>query len=149
MRQKIRGMTLIEMLVVIGVIGILLATLTPSVSRYAKGVSLNGEAKVLTSTLREAQEKTITEQKRYLIRLRPESAPPSYDLVALTESGEELQKTFTLRSGETMTVEETIASNEVIFSPDGGPSASGNITISNGTDSKIVNVSPAGFISIQ
>lgn len=144
-----KGVTLIEMLITISIIGILVGVITPSISKYLPGISLNGAAKVLTSNLREAQEKTITEQKQYLIRFHTDGAPDYYELIRINNSAEELQRTVVLKSGESLTLDNTIAGSQIVFSPDGGPSSSGDISISNATTTKIINVSPAGFIAIK
>lgn len=144
-----KGLTLVELLVTISIIGILVGVTVPTLSKYLPGITLNGAAKTLTTTLREAQEKTITEQKQYLVRFTSTSVPPYYELIRINNSTEELQRKIELKTTETITLANTITSNQIIFSPDGGPSSNGDITLGNGTSTKIINVSPAGFISAQ
>ena len=146
---KLNAFTLVELLVIIGIIGIMLAAITPSAAHYIKGISLNGAAKVLSSTLREAQEKAITEQKQYFVRFTVDVTPPFYELIRINNSTEEIQRKYTLKSNETLSLNPSITSNKIAFSPDGGPSSNGDITISNGTENKIIHITPAGFISIQ
>ncbi|AKM82064.1 TPA: type II secretion system protein GspH [Candidatus Berkelbacteria bacterium] len=149
-RKKIsQGFTLIELIIVIAIMGILTAAVTPTVSSYLPGIRLNGTARGLTSDLRESQEKSITEQKQYLIRFNSTSIPPTYDIIRLVDANEELQKQIILPNNEQLTLGETITNNQIIFSPDGGPSSSGNLTLSINSITKVVNVSPAGFISIR
>ena len=66
--KKYQGVTLIELLTVISIVGILTAVGVPTVSHFLPGIQLNGSARVLSANLREAQERTITEQKQHLIR---------------------------------------------------------------------------------
>lgn len=144
-----KGLTLIELLITISIIGILVGATVPTLSKYIPGISLNGAAKTLVATLREAQEKTITEQKPYLVRFNTSSSPPYYELIRLNNTLEELQRKTELNTSETISLADTITNNQIIFSPDGGPSSNGDITLSNGTANKIVDVSPAGFISAR
>jgi type II secretion system protein H len=144
-----KGFNLVEMLVVISIIGILSAALVPTLSQYLPGVQLNGSARVLSADLREAQERTVTEQKQYLIRFNLTAAPKYYQLMRINNTTEENIRTVNLASSENVTLDPGISQNQITFSADGGPSSSGNITLSNTAGSKIVNVSPAGFIKIQ
>lgn len=145
------GVTLLELLIVIAIMGIMAAVLAPTLSNYVPGIQLNGSARVLSGNLRQAQEKAITEQKQYMIRFHPTNVPPSYEMIRINNGVEELQSSVTLASSETLSLATAIAStsNQIVFSPDGGPSASGDITLSINSVSKIINVSPAGFIKIN
>ena len=143
------GFNIIEYIIVIMIIGILVAAMTPTISRYLPGIQLNGSIRVLSANLREVQEKSITEQKQYLIRFYPTNIPPSYDLIRLHDGTEEVQKQVNLAHNETLVLDSTITNNQIAFSPDGGPSSSGNITFTINTISKTINVSPAGFIAVH
>lgn len=143
------GLTLIELITVIAIIGIMSAVTVPILQNYSPSIKLNGSARALSGHLREAQEKAITEQKQHLIRFHPETSPPSYELIRINNSIEELQNTFSLDQNITLALEASITNSEIIFSPDGGPSASGNITLTINSINKIISVTPAGFIKIQ
>lgn len=144
-----KGLTVIEMIVVISIIGILIGTSIPVLSHYLPGIRLNGSARVLSGNLREAQEKAITEQKQYLIRFFPDTVPPSYKMIRINESAEEEIKTVSFPNSSSLTIDPAISGDQIIFSADGGPSSSGDITISLNTAIKTLNVSPAGFIKIS
>ncbi|OGD57134.1 hypothetical protein A2V71_01720 [Candidatus Berkelbacteria bacterium RBG_13_40_8] len=149
-----KGITLVETLIVIAIIGIMLGVVTPSLSNYLPGIQLNGTTRTLTSYLREAQEKAITEQNQYVIRFFPTATPVNYQMIRIYYNSEELPeeeliRTVSLPSKETLTLDPGISDNEIAFSPDGGPSSSGNITLGLNGAQKIINVSPAGFIKIQ
>ncbi len=149
-----KGITLIEELIVIAIIGVMVGVIAPSLSNYLPGVQLNGTARTLTSNLREAQEKAITEQNQYVIRFFPTATPVNYQIVRIYYNPEkiieeELIKTVSLPSSETLILGSTISDNEIAFSPDGGPSSSGNIILGLNGAQKTINVSSAGFIKIQ
>ena len=137
-----KGFTLVEMIVVVGIISIVTATIIIGSSSYLPGIRLSGSTRVLTSKLREAQERTITEQNRHLIRF----LPGEYRLIRLEDASEEVISVITIPQ---IAVALDMPTNEIIFAPDGGPSVNGNITLSLDGNSKIINVSPAGFIKIQ
>lgn len=149
--KKYQGVTLTELIVTISIIGILTAVTVPTVSHYLPGIQLNGSARVLSSSLREAQEKTITEQKQYMIEFYPAASPASYKLIRVDNSEE--QKTVKLASGQSLSAMNTNDPpgpiTQIVFSIDGGATPNGKITLTiNGVD-KIVSVSPAGFIKIE
>jgi prepilin-type N-terminal cleavage/methylation domain-containing protein len=150
-----KGFTLTEMIVVIAIIGILVGTFVPTMSHYLPGIQLNGSARTLASNLREAQERAVTEQKQYLIRFFPATSPPSYQMIRIDNGNEEEIRSVNLPSDTSLTPDPTITLDpttlkpQVIFSADGGPSSSGNITLGLGSVQKIINVSPAGFIAIK
>ena len=64
-----RGVTLQELLIVIGVIAILCIVAVPTWSKFRKNAQLSGAAELLVADMRTAQQKTVTEQRTYLIRL--------------------------------------------------------------------------------
>jgi prepilin-type N-terminal cleavage/methylation domain-containing protein len=144
-----KGLTAIEIIVTLAIIAILVGVIVPTLSKYLPGIKLNGSTKTLVANLREAQEKAVTEQNQYLVRFSPADIPPTYKLITIVNSVETEIRQVSLQSDQTLNLEPTITGNQIIFSPDGGPSSSGDITISNGAQNKIISVSPAGFIAIE
>ena len=139
-----------EMLIVIAIIGILAAVMAPSLSDYMPGVQLNGSARVLSGNLRETQEKAVTEQQKYLIRFFPNESPAYYQTITIVGNEPEVViKKVNLPTSVAITIGTGIIDNQISFSPDGGPSSSGDITLSINGSQKVINVSPAGFIKIK
>lgn len=143
-----QGFSLPELIIVLGIIVLMSAIAAPTVSSFMPGIRLNGSARNLTADLREAQEKAVTEQNQYLVRFIPTPLPATYQLIRKIDETETIIKEIKLPSGESITIENTITNNQIVFSPDGGPSSSGNITLSLLGKTKIINVSPAGFIKL-
>ena len=54
-----------------------------------------------------------------------------------------------LNTNQTLTLDPAITNSQIVFSADGGPSSSGNIILTVNGSQKTINVTPAGFISIQ
>lgn len=144
-----KAVTLIEMITVIGIISILTAIAAPTLSSYLPGVQLNGSTRVLSANLREAQERAVTEQKQHLIRFNLTAGDYYYQMIKIDGENEEIIEKVILPSQETIVLEETISNNQIIFSPDGGPSSSGDISLNINDKSKTINVSPAGFIKVK
>lgn len=142
------GYTAIEMIIVLTIVGILTAVLIPVIKNYLPGIELNGTARILTADLRNTQEKAITEQNRYGIRFKSPTQN-SYQVIHFFDESEEISATKYLSSEQTLELASSITSNEIIFSADGGPSSSGDITLSRGTSQKVITVSPAGFIMVR
>lgn len=144
-----KGLTVVEMIVTISIITIMAAVVVPTVSHYLPSIQLNGSARTLSFNLRDMQEQAITEQKQYLIRFFPLTLPPSYKMIRINNSVEEELKSINFPENSSLTLDTAIASDEIIFSADGGPSSSGDITITLNSVNKVLNVSPAGFIKIS
>ena len=142
-----KGFTLIEYIVVIAIIGILSATVVAASSNFVPSLKLNGSAKNLQSHLRQAQEEAITQQKQYVIRFDLASSPPKYQLIKI-DGGETIVRTINLPQNITVSLSSDITDNQIAFSPDGGPSSSGDITITAGEKTKVITISPAGVIKL-
>ena len=61
-------MTIIEILVVVGIIAIVSASLVPLIGMFAPTTRLSGDAKILVSSSRKAQHLSMSTQKRYGIK---------------------------------------------------------------------------------
>lgn len=146
-KEQTKGYSLVEMVIVLAIMAILTGILIPVLSQYLPGVQLNGSARDITADLRDAEQRAITEQDQYILRFQ--ISPPSYQVIHKKNNTEEVIRAKTLPSNISLTLDPFITSNQIIFSPDGGPSASGNITLGLNNVTKIINVSPAGFIKIN
>jgi len=142
-----KGFTLIEYLVVIAIVGILSATVVVGLSNFTPSLKLNGSAKNLQSHLRQAQEEAITTQKQHAIRFDLASTPNKYQLIKI-DAGETVVRSIDIPQGIAVTLSGSITDNQIVFSPDGAPSSSGDVTFSIGGKNKVITISPAGIIKL-
>ncbi|MFC1656871.1 Tfp pilus assembly protein FimT/FimU [Patescibacteria group bacterium] len=70
--MKFKTYSIIELTIVIGIIAILTAITVPLLGSFAPQTRLNGDAKIILSSLRKAQQLSITGQRRYGIDFYPE-----------------------------------------------------------------------------
>lgn len=144
-----KGFTIVELIVALLIFTIITAISIPLVNHYLPSVRLSGSSRLLVSSIREAQERAISEQNRFMVRFYPGSTPPEYQLIRILEASQEILRTETLSTSEVLTLDETIIDDQITFSADGGPSSSGNIVLSVNGASRTISVSPAGFIKME
>lgn len=146
MNQKIyqKGLTLPEMLVVIGIILILGVVSVPVLSRIAPHYRLTGASRELVSVLRESQSLAVTKQYNHITRFSSESQ--SYSIIRVVDGNEQLQETINLPRQITIT-NITSVNNQIIFTSSGAPQNSGTIQLSNNLGKTItIEVTPSGQI---
>jgi len=145
-----KAISLYEFLIVFGIIAIIAAISIPTIKSFAPSLKLSSSSRSTLSALRQAQEEAVTTQKQHLIRFFGAPMNPAMlQLIKKEDTNETILKTVTLDKDIMLVLDSSINNNQIIFSPDGGPSASGNITLSLENAAKIVNVSPAGVIKLQ
>lgn len=148
--HKQLAISLYEFLIVFGIIAIVSVISIPLIKNYTPSLKLSSSGRAVSANLRQAQEEAITTQKQHLVRFFPAPANPAYlQLIKKEDTEETILKTVTLDRDIILTLAPLISGSQIIFSPDGGPSASGDITLTLGDASKTVNVSPAGVIKFQ
>lgn len=146
---KRKAISLMELLIVMGIISIIAAISIPAMQSYLPSLNLSSSAKAINTRLRQAQEEAVTTQKRHSLRFNTAVQPTEMSLIRInSDSSETTLDTVKLAKDVTLTIDPTITSNQVIFSADGGPNGSGNITVTLGEASKIINISPAGVIKL-
>ncbi|MFH1749582.1 MAG: hypothetical protein ABH837_01660 [bacterium] len=70
--MKLNSYSIIELTIVIGIIGILTAIMVPLLGSFAPQTRLNGDAKIILSSLRKVQQLSISGQRRYGIDFYPD-----------------------------------------------------------------------------
>ena len=79
MKQTQVGLSLLEVLLVIALIGILMGIGTASWKLFFQKSKLAGSVETVISDLREVQQKTVSEQVRYFVRFAP-AGGDSYEI---------------------------------------------------------------------
>jgi prepilin-type N-terminal cleavage/methylation domain-containing protein len=145
-----KGFTLIELIVVIALLGIMLALATPSFVDWRNNLNYRQTARQITSLLREAKSRTITENVSHSVVVDPSNR--SYQMLrgATVLQGQTAPNPVLIRGGVSGTSTATIT---VVFSSNGTAlltPTDGNIFVLEGTTQKfLVTVTPTGRISMQ
>ena len=114
-----RGMTLVELLVVLGLIGLLLGMGVPAVSGLAQRTRFNAATRQLRGLLGLARSMAISTQEPHALRVDPERGDVT---VVNVTTGAALEKRLRLPPAITVRVErgnEPSAELEIIFQPNG------------------------------
>ena len=143
-----KAFSLMELVIVMAIITILTAVTIISVRSFSPTFQLNNSTKLILNKLRQAQEEAITVQDRNSLRFNLTSNPVSFQLIKIAGS-ETVLESGVLVKDVSVNFDPAATNNEVIFSSDGGPNWSGNITVTLNSSSKVINISPAGVIKIQ
>ncbi len=137
--KKRPGLTMIELLVTIGVIGIVAATTVPAYASMRNSVGLSSAARQLVSTLREAQNKSITSQDNAQFGVKFDSGAKTYTLYRVNPALD-LQK---VSVGLPIT-----ATNATVFNRLTGQATPTTITLGTG-NTKTITISATGLITIS
>jgi type II secretory pathway pseudopilin PulG len=140
-----KALSIVELLVVIGIISILSLIFFPSYSSLKSRTDLNETKKTIMTNLRSAQEEAVTQQLRYIIRFNSAINPSSYSLVKVNEDTNETI-VWTKEIPPNLTSEITSQDNEFIFSADGSVLHAGEIRLT-ANQTKIITISPIGNIT--
>jgi prepilin-type N-terminal cleavage/methylation domain-containing protein len=122
------GITFLELLIVIAIIGILSAVAVPSIADISPHYKLRGGSQELISALRNAQNLATTTQQNHLIRFYPSNN--SYSLIRSISGTETIIQTNNLPSTVSFS-SINLTNNQVIFSSSGAPDNSGTILLTN------------------
>jgi len=142
-----KGFSLVELLVVIGILMIMGAVIWPIANSFQPSLKLSAVARDLTVNLRSVQQKAVTEQVEYGLRFSLDAN--SYQVLKFgTTTQEILNKALPVDvwldqvSGFT--------NQEVIFNILGAVETAGTVVLKNTRQqSKTIEVRPSGFIKIQ
>lgn len=140
------GFTLSEILVILGIVGILALIGVPSFKAYQPSLQLSGVVRELATDLRYAEQLAITEQIEHGIIFFPGAS--QYQIVRYGDPDQMLEsKTL---PGEVSFREITgFTDNKVVFNPYGAAEESGMIILVNTKNSTSgIDIRPSGFIKI-
>ena len=143
-----KSFTLIEILIVIGIIVVLAGIGFPVFRSYQPTLQLNGTARDLISNLRYAQQLALTEQIEYCVQF-PADFPidRKYQIVQCGESEPVKPEIIIPEEIIELTFSPALTNNEVRYNPYGAVKESTDITLKNTKeDTKTIKVRPSGFI---
>ena len=141
------GELLINLLMTLGIIGILAAVSIPLLKNYQPSLQLNLAVKNLTSDLRYIQQQTITEQKIHFIQFS--TSTDSYNLLKFDTATSTL-KSVILPTEISFFAITGLTNNTVKFNPYGSVYESGSIILVNTSSStKTINIKPSGYVQLQ
>lgn len=141
------GFSLIELTIVIGIIVILAAASVPVIAKIMPSFRMSSSVQNVLTNLRQAQEEAITVQKQHSLQFNLSADPIKYQIINI-DAPDPAIKNLELPKSVTITFNPPAANNEVIFSSDGGPNWTGDITVKLNGKNKIINVSPGGVIKV-
>jgi len=146
LKKYTQGFSLIEMTLVLSILAIVLVIQLPNIRNYSYNLLLKSTTQDLISDLREAQQRTVTEQTIYSVVIN--TSLNSYDLIREPAT---IIKTKVLPSNTTFGLISGLTDNKVSFNFVGAVSQSGTITINNNSNgsSKTIDIRPSGYVDIQ
>lgn len=142
--KKIKGFTLIEVLVAIGIMAILAGIGIPAFNLYQPTIQLSGSTREIISNLRYAEQLAVAEQVEYGIRFA--TSTNQYQLVRFS-SQEQILITKTLPDKVSFQQVSGFTNDEVKYNPYGAVREEGSIVLVNTrNETKTILVRPSGFV---
>lgn len=140
------GFSLMEILVVIGIITLLSLIAIPLLLNYQRTTKLKSESRVLAINLRLAQQLSVTEQKIYYLKLFPETK--TYQIINSETS--QINKQVELDQEVSINEINGFPNNTIRFNVTGGVLESGYVTLIN-TKNEVstIHIKPSGYVEIN
>ena len=148
MNKKPRnGFLLINLIITIGVIALIATATFPALYTYQPALRLKGESRALIAQLREAQQRTITEQISHYVFI--DTAHNRYQLFR-DENPDVLLSTTVLDGGISISDVSDITADSVVFNSYGAVSDGGNIVLINGlANTRTIVIRPSGYVRLE
>lgn len=144
--KKEKGVSIVELTVVLAIIVLLTVVAIPLFNNYQKTTMLKSEARVLATNLRLAQQLAITEQVVYQVKLFTETK--SYQIIK--SSTAQVIKTVNLDNGIRINEITGLTGNLVQFTTTGGAIESGSIALTNTQNqTSTIQIKPSGYVQIS
>src|SRR3989344_9074096 len=141
-----KGFTIVEVLVVIGIIYLMAFVSIPLFNNYQKTTKLKSEARLLATNLRLTQQLAITEQNIYTFQLFPLNN--NYQIINSASS--EVVKDVTLDSEVTIATTTGLTSSAAQFNPTGAAIETGFIYLINTKNqTSTIEIKPSGYVQVR
>jgi prepilin-type N-terminal cleavage/methylation domain-containing protein len=141
------GFTIMELLVVVGIIGILAAMAGPAMSRIVRHQRANRAAMVIAADLQNAF--AVAARQREPVRIQADAASRSYQFID-RKSGNVLRiRTFYGDTSEYRLTSLVFTPATIDVFPSGISSAAVTVSLANGDYAKTITASTAGFIRVS
>jgi prepilin-type N-terminal cleavage/methylation domain-containing protein len=142
-----KGVTLLELIVVMVIIGIGAVLFTPNISGWMRSYRLRSATRDIVSTMRTAQMKAVSTNTRYQVSF---TLPSSYKLEYENPPGtwNDEGVTQTLPSGISISAI-NIAGNNAVFNPNSTSPSAGSITLQNSKTQRKLTLTPSGRVTIS
>lgn len=148
---KTKGISVIEMLIVVAVIGILLAVVLPQFSGVKNAQVLNSAAQDVVSTLNKARSQTLAslDSSEYGVHFQSDKIV-LFKGTSYSSSNSNNENVNMISPATISNINLTGGASNIYFSRlTGSPSASGTVTISVGAKTKAITVFSTGIVSLN
>ena len=145
-----KSFTLMEFLVIIGIIGILVLITIPAFRKFQPDLKLSGITRNLVSDFRYTQQLAVTEQIEYCLHF-PIGFPINrkYQIIQCGET-QPIKEIFLPEEIIGLTIDPSLTNNEVRYNPYGSVKESVDITLTNTQNkTKTIEVRPSGFVRVS
>jgi prepilin-type N-terminal cleavage/methylation domain-containing protein len=140
-KNKLKALTLIELMTVIAIIGILATISAGFIKLYQPSIQLTGASRTLKANIEHARSQTVAEQQIYGIHFTTPAG--TYELEKLGNTLE----TYTLPESITYVTVGPFVGDLINFNKAGAVSESGSIVLQNSKgDTKTITINPSGYV---
>lgn len=136
-KQQASGFTVLELMVAVGIAMVVLGIAVPSLLTWLPSLRLSSAARQVATDLQVARMKAISQNASYTVSFNTSNSTYSF-----TGTSRDVVQEY---PGITIS---SVSANPV-FTPRGTASTTGNVTLSNGTATKQIQVSTVGRVIIQ
>jgi type II secretory pathway pseudopilin PulG len=141
-----RGITVMELLAVMGILGIIAAMMGPATSRIVRHQRVNRAATVIAADLQNAF--AVAARQRQPVRIEADAASRSYRFIDRSTGAVLRIRTFYGDTSEYRLTSLVFVPNAIDVFPTGISSSAVTVSLANGDYSKKITASTAGFIRL-
>lgn len=147
--MKKLGFTLVEIMVVVGIIVLAALVSIPYFRDYQSHTKLTTDARALISDLRLAQQYTVSEQDTYLIKLIVTN-PQKYQLIKRIGQNDTLIRERNLSQGINWQNTGGFSNYEIIFTATGAVVQAGDVILNDDLNqTSTIEVKPSGYVKLN